>query len=101
MSGAVQTLSMVMPEAAAPDTPHIAFDVDGDLLARLRAVRTSIAKEEGVPAYVVAPNKTLVSMAELRPTSQSAMSSVHGMGPSRIARYGPAFVDAVRGWTQC
>lgn len=101
MSGAEETLALVMPESAAPATPHIAFDVDSDLLARLRSVRTSLAKEEGVPAYVVAPNKTLVSMAELRPTSESALSSVHGMGPSRIARYGPAFVDAVRGWTQC
>jgi len=101
MGGTQTTLALVLPEPQAAQRHSIAFDVDGDLLARLRAVRTSLAREAGVPAYVVAPNKTLVSMAELRPTSQTAMSDVHGMGPSRISRYGPAFVDAVRGWTQC
>ena len=101
MSGEDTEVALVLPEAAPPNSPTISFDVDGDLLARLRSVRTSLAKEAGVPAYVIAPNKTLVSMAELRPTSESAMADVHGMGPSRIARYGPAFVDAVRGWTQC
>ena len=101
MSGAESSLALVLPQAPQPEPPSVSFEVDGDLLARLRSVRLSLAREAGVPAYVVAPNKTLVSMAELRPTSEGAMAGVHGMGPGRIARYGPAFVDAVRGWTQC
>jgi ATP-dependent DNA helicase RecQ len=101
MSGAESSLALVLPEAQAAPAHSISFDVDADLLSRLRAVRLSLAREAGVPAYVVAPNKTLIGIAELRPTSETALSEVHGMGPGRIARYGPAFVDAVRGWTQC
>jgi len=101
MSGKADALSLVLPDTQAAPSNHITFDVDGDLLARLKAVRMGIARQEGVPAYVVAPNKTLISLATLRPTSEAALAQVHGMGPSRISRYGPAFVDAVRGWTQC
>jgi ATP-dependent DNA helicase RecQ len=101
MSGAQTELALVMPEQEAPPSQTTSFDVDEDLLGRLKMVRTGLARDEGVPAYVIAPNKTLVSMAELRPTSEGALSDVHGMGPSRVARYGPAFIDAVRGWTQC
>ena len=101
MSAEETSLALVLPEAGRPERLTVSFEVDGDLLARLRAVRLSLARDAGVPAYVVAPNKTLVSIAELRPTSESALAEVHGMGPGRIARYGPAFVDAVRGWTQC
>jgi len=101
MSGETTTLALPLPVEVTPQSSRIAYEVDGDLLSRLRSVRYGLAREAGVPAYVVAPNKTLISMAELRPTCEGALEEVHGMGPSRIARYGPAFIDAVRGWTQC
>lgn len=73
--------------------------IASDLLAELRAVRTRLAKAEDVPAYVVAPNRTLEQLAAERPTTSWAMARVHGMGKSRIKRFGGPFLDTIRAWT--
>ena len=49
-----------------------------------------------MPAYVVAPDRTLEEMAAVRPTSKAALVAIHGMGPERARRYGHALLDAVR-----
>jgi superfamily II DNA helicase RecQ len=69
--------------------------VPGDLLARLRDLRKQLADKRSVPAYVIAPNKTLEEMARLRPTTRGAMLEVHGMGESRWNLYGQAFLDII------
>jgi ATP-dependent DNA helicase RecQ len=69
--------------------------VPGDLLARLRDLRKQLADKRSVPAYVIAPNKTLEEMARLRPTTRGAMLQVHGMGESRWNLYGQAFLDII------
>ena len=80
----------------------VAADVppNADLLAALRDVRKRLADADDVPAYVVAPNKTLEAMAAARPVTRNALGKVHGMGPERIKRYGQAFLTAVQGWSQ-
>jgi ATP-dependent DNA helicase RecQ len=75
--------------------------IDGDLLALLRETRTRLAQDDDVPAYVVAPNRTLEEIAQRRPTTRQAMLEVHGMGKERYHRYGQALLEAVRGWTGC
>jgi ATP-dependent DNA helicase RecQ len=69
-----------------------------ELLSLLRDVRSEQAASHGVPAYVVASNKTLDSMAQLRPLTKKTMLAVHGMGEKRFARYGAPFLDAIREW---
>lgn len=73
---------------------------NADLLAELKDVRRRLSKAADVPAYVVAPNKTLEAMAAARPTTRSTMQAVHGMGPERLRRYGGPFLDAIKGWTR-
>ncbi len=80
--------------AAAPTR-----SADLDLLAYLKEVRRKLAQSEDVPAYVIAPNRTLEAIAEARPVSRNRLEEVHGMGPSRMRRYGDALLDAVRAWT--
>lgn len=69
-----------------------------DLLQHLRDVRARLAKAEDVPAYVVAPNRTLEAMASRRPMTRKAMLEVDGMGPERLRRYGEPFLEAIRAW---
>jgi ATP-dependent DNA helicase RecQ len=73
--------------------------VDLDLLAYLKEVRRKLARSEDVPAYVIAPNRTLEAIAEARPVNRRGLEGVHGMGPSRMRRYGDTLLDAVRAWT--
>ncbi|WP_170216287.1 DNA helicase RecQ [Allostella humosa] len=73
--------------AAAPE--------DAGLLAALKALRTELAKTQGVPAYVVFADRTLLDMAARRPANADAMRQVHGVGEAKVARYGDRFLEVV------
>jgi ATP-dependent DNA helicase RecQ len=77
-----------------------ALGIPGDLYALLRDVRRQLADAADVPAYVVAPDKTLQDMAVARPTSKAAMLAVHGMGPARWELYGAPFIAAISSYGQ-
>ena len=87
-------LNRQRPSAEAPTAAN------ADLLHELRTLRRRLAQADDVPAYVVAPNKTLEAMALARPTTSHAMRRVHGMGKERIRRYGGPFLDTIKGWSQ-
>ncbi|HET7586251.1 MAG TPA: ATP-dependent DNA helicase RecQ [Gemmatimonadaceae bacterium] len=81
---------------------HATFEAD-DLssadrhaLERLRDLRTTLAREARVPAYVVFPDRTLLEMAVRRPRSADALAQVRGVGPAKLERYGPAFLAVLR-----
>jgi ATP-dependent DNA helicase RecQ len=63
---------------------------------RLRAHRAQVAKSRGVPAYVVAFDRTLVEMATRRPRSHAELLEVFGMGPARVEQYGDGFLEVMR-----
>jgi ATP-dependent DNA helicase RecQ len=74
-------------------------DAPGELVALLRDVRSQLAQKDTVPAYVVASNRTIDEMAELRPMTRKAMLTVHGWGEVRHAKYGEVFLAALREWS--
>jgi ATP-dependent DNA helicase RecQ len=63
---------------------------------RLRAHRAQVARARGVPAYVVAHDRTLVEMATRLPSSPAELLQVPGMGPARVEQYGDGFLLALR-----
>jgi ATP-dependent DNA helicase RecQ len=67
-----------------------------DVFEKLRAHRASVARGRGVPAYVVALDRTLVEMALRPPRSRDELLAVFGMGPSRVEAYGEGFLDVLR-----
>jgi ATP-dependent DNA helicase RecQ len=78
------------PAVDLDDASRAAFE-------RLRARRAEIARTRGVPAYVVALDRTLVEMAAQRPRTRGELLSVFGMGPSRVEQYGDALLEAMAG----
>lgn len=69
---------------------------DDPLFEALRAWRRGIAQGQGVPAYVVADDRTLAGIAARRPLSVDALLEVPGMGRSRVERYGSDILRLVR-----
>jgi ATP-dependent DNA helicase RecQ len=65
------------------------------LLVALKTVRTAIAREEQVPAYIVFSDRTLAELAVRRPRSLNALQNVRGVGPMKLERYGPRFLAAI------
>ena len=72
-------------------------DVDVELLDRLKEWRSSTAKEQQVPAYVVFTDATLTAIAEHRPSDDAALVAIPGIGARKLDRYGPAVLALVAG----
>jgi hypothetical protein len=70
---------------------------DQALFAALKALRMDIAKENNIPPYVVFHDKTLIDMVLRKPLSLMAMSSVPGVGQSKLEKYGQVFLDHING----
>jgi ATP-dependent DNA helicase RecQ len=72
-------------------------DEAGARFERLRAWRASMAKEQGVPAYVIFHDATLRSIATLRPATLAELGTVSGVGQNKLAKFGQQVLDALVG----
>jgi ATP-dependent DNA helicase RecQ len=68
---------------------------EAQLFERLRALRRQLADRENVPAYIVFSDAVLRELARRHPTSESALLAVPGIGPTKVQRYGTAFLEAI------
>jgi ATP-dependent DNA helicase RecQ len=73
-----------------------AADADPALFEALKRRRLELAKERGVPAYLVFADKSLIDMARRKPRTPANMSQVHGMGEVKLAQYGHVFLEVIR-----
>jgi ATP-dependent DNA helicase RecQ len=62
----------------------------------LRDCRRTLAREAGVPPYVIFHDSTLRDMARIRPRSKRDMALVGGVGERKLEAYGEAFLDVIR-----
>jgi ATP-dependent DNA helicase RecQ len=65
------------------------------LLAALKKKRLELAREEGVAAYMIFPDRTLIEMVEAMPATLDDMRAVQGVGEVKLKRYGAIFLDAL------
>jgi len=68
----------------------------GDLFDCLKMLRAKLAKEAGIPAYVVFSNATLSDMAQKQPKNMSQFKKVSGVGELKAAWYGKAFLEEIK-----
>ncbi|MBF4470916.1 DNA helicase RecQ [Flavobacterium sp. HJJ] len=61
----------------------------------LRKLRTEIAKEEAVPAYVIFSDATLKQLEIHRPMSDSDFLAIDGVGKAKLEKYGDVFIKAI------
>ncbi len=76
-------------------SPLLEGAADPVVADRLRTLRSDLAREHSVPAYVVFSNRTLDELAILKPKSRDELDGVHGIGPSRIDKYGDAIIALI------
>jgi ATP-dependent DNA helicase RecQ len=73
---------------------------DDPLFEALRETRRRIARDNGVPPYLVFHDSTLRAMAALKPATLAQMGEVAGVGRAKLDAYGAQFLDAVRGFAE-
>jgi ATP-dependent DNA helicase RecQ len=72
-----------------------AGDGDHELFERLRAVRLRLARARNVPPYVIFHDTTLRELARVKPHSVAELSGIYGIGESKAAKFGDAFVEEI------
>ena len=70
-------------------------EADPELFERLRALRKLLADEAGVPPYIVFSDATLRDMSAKRPATEDEFLDVSGVGATKLARYGEAFLAEI------
>jgi ATP-dependent DNA helicase RecQ len=68
---------------------------DQSLFEALRKRRKEIADQLDLPPYVIFHDATLMQMAEVRPTTESAMLDINGIGAVKLERYGKEFLEII------
>ena len=79
--------------AKKPGQPEV--EEDG-LFSALKALRLRVAREEGVPAYLIFSNATLADMAARAPVTMDGLLQVSGVGGYKAQRYGREFLEEIR-----
>ena len=68
---------------------------DNNLWEELRITRSDIAKEQGVPAYVIFHDATLMEMVQNKPRTLDAMAAISGVGAAKLDKYGQQFLEVI------
>jgi ATP-dependent DNA helicase RecQ len=87
----VQKISKDKPETKERVTKTAA----NSLFEILRKLRSEIAKEEGVPAYIIFNDATLKQLEAERPMSDEEFLTIDGVGRAKLEKYGDAFIKAI------
>jgi ATP-dependent DNA helicase RecQ len=80
---AKRTAGAELPEAARP------------LFERLREWRAGVARDQGVPAYIVFGDATLRGIALTRPGSLDELATISGVGEKKLESYGVGVLEVV------
>jgi len=64
--------------------------------AKLRDLRTELAKRDGVPPYTIFTNEQLADMARRRVKTVAALAQVEGVGQARITKHAAAFLEILK-----
>ena len=87
-----------VPKAAKPSRRAAPADLSEEavpVFERLRAWRTTVAKEQGVPAYVIFHDATLRQIAAESPATLAELGTVNGVGEHKLAKYGQQILDTL------
>lgn len=72
--------------------------VGDPLFDALRTLRRDLAREAGVPPYVVFHDSVLREMAASRPASLTELGQIGGVGTRKLEAYGDRFLEVIRQW---
>jgi ATP-dependent DNA helicase RecQ len=89
-SGRRRALRGTASAQASPLAPD-----DEALWQRLRARRLELAREQGVPPYVIFHDATLMDIVRRRPRALAELGQIPGVGRSKLERYGETFLKVV------
>ena len=73
---------------------------DETLMAMLRDLRKKVAKQLGVPPFVVFQDPSLEDMALKYPITLDELGNVHGVGEGKAKKYGKDFIELINRYVE-
>tara|TARA_R110002124_G_scaffold15554_4_gene67454 strand:+ start:16252 stop:18294 length:2043 start_codon:yes stop_codon:yes gene_type:complete len=92
--------SITAAKARRPAVKTLINEEDEPLLSALKAKRRELAETQGVPAYIIFNDRTLIEMAETRPDTLDAMAGISGVGAKKLDTYGATFLSVITGTSE-
>jgi ATP-dependent DNA helicase RecQ len=83
--------------AGAPSDEALLDEAESALFEALRRHRLELARQQAVPPFVVASDRTLRDLARRRPATLEELQLVHGIGPAKLQAYGQGLLAVVSG----
>jgi ATP-dependent DNA helicase RecQ len=74
--------------------------VDSQLFSILKDLRRKIAKQHGLPTYVIFQEPSLDAMATTYPITIDELQNIPGVGPGKAKRYGQDFIDLIKKYVE-
>jgi ATP-dependent DNA helicase RecQ len=72
---------------------------DDPLWQTLKAKRLELAREQGVPPYVIFHDSTLLEILNQKPQTLDEMGRISGIGQAKLERYAEAFLEVISDFT--
>ena len=66
-----------------------------DMITRLKDWRKQLSREQGVPAYIILHDRTIIDIAIKNPLTKEDLEKVMGLGPAKIMKYGDDILSMV------
>ncbi len=70
--------------------------VDEELFQLLRRKRAELARQQGVPAFIIFGDKSLKHMATIKPGTREIFATVYGVGDHKLNAYADAFLEVIK-----
>ncbi len=77
-------------------TPNIYADTEDGLLKKLRLLRLELAREQGVPAFMIFSDKSLHEMVQLKPKDKEELLNISGIGQAKLRMYGKKILAVIK-----
>ena len=75
--------------------PEPISQLDEKLLEKLKTWRIRCAETNSIPAYMVAHNSALESLATIKPITPQQLVAVPGFGKMKVEKYGPEILAII------
>lgn len=83
-------------EVSSEKTPLHSKAYDVKLYELLKNLRKKLAKEKGLPPYVIFQDPSLEEMATTYPTAKEEMAQVNGVGMGKVNKFGEPFLALIQ-----
>jgi len=92
----VQLATLTQPTAEPVVKQRKPKKPKGSLFEKLRELRSELARDANVPAYIIFSDASLKDMEDQEPKTPEEFLNIHGVGQAKMEKYGADFIKLIK-----